>query len=388
MKHLSVFFLLVCMFATSMGWSQTCDHTAILQPDAGQSQLGLIMGDYPRLGPSVLKSKLSLVGGQEGLDWFETNLLRLHTGQEITSTVMQEDMSGSRMGELEYQEGLLALLAGEYATAISKFNASELNAALGRECNLNNYRLVAEYLSKYGDESPLFPHFNGGFFQFCQDSLRWGVEQTDSVAYHRMLGTVSDLVILSQEKPVYFELAGDLLANHSDEVTANWYGALAYLRLAELLPDQKEWVEEKAIFALEAPKTSRNRFDNYQFTQLKKHFANDRSAIQEARKSYLEAEGQNFVKGKEEAVARFGKPQPNLIWLREEDNSNVAIVIRKAFARYAEEMGRELRFAGDVDLKSVKSDTQFNLYAILMVGTVIFAVVFLGYQVRKNRKNM
>lgn len=390
MKHLRLILLLVGVLSVSMGWSQSCDHTSALGPDAGHSQLGLLVGDYPLHGKAQLKKKVDGMGQESMSNWFQVNILRLHLGQEISpAPVTGEEAGADVLGRLEYEQALLALLKGEYSKAVQKFNASELNTSLGRACRLNNYRLVAQYLDKYGDKAPLFPHFNGGFFQFCEDSLRWGTEQTDSVAYHQMLTTVSDLIVLSQEKTVYFELIADLLGRHSDQVTANWFGAVAYLRLADDIPKQKTLIEEKAFHALEAPKTSKGRFDNYQFTQLKKHFANDRSAAKEAREAYLKTESSDPAKASQEAVARFGKPQPGLIWLNQEDNSNIAIVMRKAFAKYAEELGRKARFGeGEVDLKAVKSDTQFNLYALLMVGTVIFAVVFIGYKVRQNRRNM
>ena len=393
MKKLTGIVLLGMLLSLQGMFAQTCDHRKLIGADGGPSVLDVILGDYPRLGEKALQTERGAVKGGIWTKWFPEGVIDHQLGNEVSfghnMMVTTKQFTDEEISQSGYWNGILRMLTGDYGQAVEEFNLSENKAFLGRTCRLNEYRLIASYLSKYGDETPLFPHFNGGFFNFCQDSLRWGREVYDTEVYQRVVESVVDMIILSNEEPVYFELLGDLLSQNSDQVTANWFGCSAYLRAMHLVPDFQTEFEEKALFALESPVMVRRRFDNYQFTQFKKHFQHDLDAAKEVRTSYLASETASASEARVLLAKTYTAPTADFRYFDDTDEGKVAGVLVKAVKREAEKSGVVGKFAGDAELdKEVKTDTTFNAYAIVMILVVIFAVVFIGLQVRRNRKNM
>ena len=393
MKKLSVILVFGLLVFSGLK-AQVCEVRPIVGSDNGISVLEVIRGDIPRFGEKALKAEQARLNKSFSYtSWFAKGILAHQLGEEIffghELEASTRIISEQEMTESAYGNGILKILAGKYKEAVEDFDRSEELGFLGGNCRLKEFRLIAGYLDRYGDEAPLFSHFNGGFFTYCQDSLRWRKEEYDTQAYEAVVESVIDLVVLSDQKPVYFELLGDLLSQNQDQVVANWFGASAYLRLMHLLPDHAAELEEKAFFALEAPMMVKRRFDNYQFIQFKKHIKNDLDAAAETRNTYTASEKDNADGARTQLKEAYPLGGTGYTLLQEGDESNVAAVIRKASKRQAENQGEESKFAGEVELhKAVKSDTKFNAYAFVMIGVVIFAVVFLGLQARRNRKNM
>ena len=254
------------------------------------------------------------------------------------------------------------------------------------------FKVAAQYLEKYGDESPLFEGFNGGFYNFTCDSLQWRYKKPDSTAFHDMLRSLMDLVVISGERPVYYELMGDLLVHHPAPVTANWFSCLSYFRLAFALPDQQYAFEEKAIHALEAPLKRRDRFDNYQFNRLRQRMAEDLDSVAGLRAAYLERESAAVAEGKQAVAFLLGELAERqrgdgaVTWMHEGEEGALPGIVREADRRYAEKRGLERKFAGEVDLKRVKTEASFNYYGIAMILVVIGAVVLIWVRMSRGAK--
>lgn len=393
MRKLTVIVLLGTLLPFLNLQAQTCNNRQIVGAESGFSILDVILGDFPRFGETALKAERAKTSKDFWEGWFPEGVIDHHLGEKIglgdDMMVTTKQFSEEELSQSAYWDGILEMLKGNYSKAVREFNFSEGSAFLGRACHVNEYRLIASYLDHYGDEVPLFSHFNGGFFTYCQDSLRWGRDVYDEVAYQGVVETLIDMIVLSNEQPVYFELLGDLMSQNSDQVTANWFGASAYLRCMHLRPDHKAELEEKAFYALEAPMMVKRRFDTYQFVQFKKHFESDLAAAQKTREAYLGQEKGSGAEARKILADTYKTPTAEFAYLYEGDDGKVAEVIWKAGKQHAEQVGKVGKFAGDVELdKVVKSDTSFNAYALVMIAVVIFSVVFVGLKARKNRQNM
>ncbi len=373
-------------------WTQDCDHLNLLGSEGEISVLQVILGNYPRLGKKGLKVARNELA-ENGWNEWSHRISNLHLenkkaiGKEIVS--ITETTHDEEVSRNSYWKGIFKLLSRDYAQAVIAFDSSENKVPLSRICRLNEYRLIANYLNKYGDTPPLFPHFNGGFFFYCQDSLRWGKNTYDTESYQRMVESIIDLILLSKEHPVYFELLGDLLSQNTDLVISNWLGCSAYLRAMHLVPNHQAKFENKALYALEHPMVVHRRFDMYQFTQFKKHFQADLDAVQKVEIAYLDKEPDSFSEVKELLSETYSTSVNGFRYIHSRDTGMVAKVIHKAISQNDEKKDTPLRFAGEAELdKAVKRDTTFNAYAIVVILSVVSALIFIGLKVRSNRKGM
>lgn len=390
--------------------AQVFDPAAPIGADVGRSVLGVVMGSHPRLGTMGMEKAL--------MDWEKAPasiekayaVAVLQRSANVKLERLDHPLTDSSAGNLEllaeaegrtlghYCEGIVQTIDGKYSLAVRSFNASELNGSLDPESRLPYFKTIAQYLEKYGDDTPLFKGFNGGFYSFACDSLQWRFKKPDSTDYHRMLRSLLDLSALTGQQSVYFELMGDLLVHHPDVVKANWFGCLSYFRSAFDIPQAKAIFEEKAIYALEAPQKAANRFDNYQFNRLRMRLQSDMDSVAVMRAEYEAGEkaavaaGESasaFLEGelgKRAAVVEYGAGDATVTYIHEDAPGNLPGIIREADRRHAESMGEERKFAGEVDLKGVKSETTFNIYGIAMILVVVGAVIFFWLKLTRGRK--
>ena len=168
--------------------------------------------------------------------------------------------------------------------------------------------------------------------------------------------------------PIYLELLGDLLTRYRDRFKGNYFGSLVYMRAA-LLKEGKAQAAylRKSLFALESPSTFEDRFNQYRFTQLRKA---------------LEEEKVNPSRG--------GKPQPKgpIAFFPATDNGRLSPMLRKAHKQLLNRQARATKYKEEIEIGTVKRDTTFNLYALFVIGSLLAAVFFIGFQMRRHRRQI
>lgn len=389
MKHFK-YLLLILLWVTSFGLKAETPEIRVAVTGPGQvTVLDAIMGDHPAFGEAAMEVLLEKIQVKGLADEFAMLFWKRKLGKaDNTARLAQARMPESPIvdsvswSQIHFLDGIFDLLDRDYTGSIEHFRQSE---ALGLETG--GYKVIATYLNKYGDQSPLFPKFNGGFFHFASDSLGWNHNKPDSLGFLNCADKVMDLIILSEGQPVYHELLGDLFSQSPDRFTANWFGSLPYYRAGFFEGMDKDVFRRKALFALEAPRSTEMRFDQYRIVQMGKHIGNDLDSMAIFRASYLAAEKAAMAKGglpHESIKDEYGEDTGNFVWLAENDRGRIARVLRKAEAEDALRSGRDRKFAGEVDLKTVKADATFNVYAIVVILVVIAAAIFLGVQIKRN----
>lgn len=258
---------------------------------------------------------------------------------------------------------LALLVEGKYADAARAFRLRDTT------CGHHYLRLAADYAHQYMGTSPLFPGFNGGFYNFLKDSLHGGGKLSVGefgMALDALYGWVAHT---NGQSTVALELFGDLLYRHPDRLLGNYFGALVYLRAGMVSQGtSKDAYLEKALYALESPAEVRRRFDIYRFTQIRKAFEADMAAASlspDPAASLTVSDGKiNYVSARD-----GGALLPILVKARAKTQE----IGPKSFNRYGQE----------VDVRKVKGDTTFNMYAILLIGTVLGAIGFFWWRLRK-----
>lgn len=257
------------------------------------------------------------------------------------------------------------LLQGDWSGAYRSYLAAD-SAEGSARCAAQFYRLVAGYMDAYAQDGPLFPWFNGGFYTYLRDSLYWGLGKMDTTEYTGALHGMADLVALTKgENVVFLELFGDLLTQHPEKFVRNYMSCLAYLRAA-MLSDSSAGAdfERKAYYAVEAPRTAYHRFDKYQFTQLKKALRADMDAELTA----AEAEGSG------------------LTYLTAQSGGRLGPMLRKASDQVAAKEGKTGPRFEEVNMDTVRADTDFNKYAIFVILVLLGAVAFIWIQIRRGNR--
>lgn len=378
-----------------------CELRKLTGSSAEVSVLGLVMGNYPHYGAAGMEQAAAQLG-KANASWDIAFASEFYQLQSKTGTATPGDFlvgensaytellaDSSQWGQAYFYEGVLQMIGADFEAAVGHFQTAELTGGLSSDCKLVDYRLIAQYFSQYGSSVPIFSGFNNGFYNFACDSLRLKRAAPDPIIYERLVNSVMDFIMLSQQPEPYMEILGDLLSQHPDKVTANWFPAIIYHRLAFDLPAQENRLKEKAIFALEAPRTARQRFDNYQFVQLGERLQEDLTLAEESWKSY-EGEEKAAVEGgksvEELLREKFGAAEGGLLLMRENEAGALPSVIREADRRMAEDLGQQRKFAGKVDLKKVKGEQKFNYYAIVMIAVVIGSIIFIWRQLKKNAR--
>ena len=267
------------------------------------------------------------------------------------------------------EQGIRRLAQDQFApAAIALAHITPADTA----CGLIYYRLAAQYVHRFQGTTPIFPGFNGGFYNFLKDSLQSGQKLT-LPQYQAAIQATTNWLTLSQGKSIpAFELLGDLLYRHPDRFIGNYFGALVYMKAALLSKSPAtEAFLEKGIYALEAPAESRKRFDQYLYTQLQKALQADLSA--------------QTLETPEATPANV--QQGGILYLSTKDGGRVGAILFKAYQQaQAQKPTTPSRFGPEVDAREVKKDNQFNLYALLLIGTVLGAIVFFWIRLRRANR--
>ncbi|MEY3442348.1 MAG: hypothetical protein RLZZ519_629, partial [Bacteroidota bacterium] len=256
-------------------------------------------------------------------------------------------------------------------------------------CRIRTEQLLVSYLQAYGMEAPLFPHFNSGFYNYLEDSLRWKAKAPDGNGYLMALNVVALAFQVDQQRqPLYMELLGDLLSKEPNRFNANYMSSLAYMRAGMLAGGAaKEVYDRKALFALEAPRQAEYRFNQYRFTQLQKALQEDVDSAA-ARNAVNAAAEAAAIQAKTDPLARFGgKFSTDLIssTFEEGDPGKLAAILQKSRSQIEDRLNENKRYAGDVDLKKeVKKDGRFNAFALFLILTIVAAIVLIWRKVRKG----
>ena len=400
MKYTSLLLASIWLLLLGRLEAAPCELRGLAGASAEVSVLGLVMGNYPHYGAAAMDQAAAQVS-TPATSWemaFASEFYQLQgEGSPKKGAVLLSEVGpyadlladSSQWGTGYFYEGVLQMLGANFDAAVGHFNDAEIAGGLSSGCKLVDYRLMAQYFDQYGISVPIFSGFNNGFYNFACDSLRLKRAAPDPVIYERLVSSVMDLVILSQQPEPFMEILGDLLSQHPDRVTANWFPAIIYHRLAFDIPAQEKRLKEKSIFALEAPRRARQRFDNYQFVQLGERLAEDLNLAEESWNGYLNEEKAAVEAGKrvdELLKEKFGAAEGGLLLMRENEPGALPNVIREADRRTAEQMGEQRKFAGKVDLKKVKGEQKFNYYAIVMIAVVIGSVIFIWRQLKKNAR--
>jgi len=166
--------------------------------------------------------------------------------------------------------GVFWLALGDVESSVRAF---DLDSLPDTACSQRELKLAARYLKQYGSQTPLFPGFNGGFYQFLKDSL-YGGEKLSVERYEKALSALYGWMRMTGfGSPLAMELFADVLYRHPDRFVGNFFGCMAYMRAATMCEGaSREVLMTKALYALEAPNSAARRFDRYRFTQLQKAF--------------------------------------------------------------------------------------------------------------------
>jgi hypothetical protein len=285
-------------------------------------------------------------------------LLTDHAGPERAAPPIISDPNDS----LGPDERLSLFVAGEYAAASKAFRQRDTS------CGYPILRLAADYAVQYKGTTPFFPGFNGGFYNFLKDSLQQG-EKLNLSLYNQALEMLHGWVRFTNAKsPVALELYGDLLYRHPDRLLGNYFGALVYLKAGlNCTGPSKDSFFEKAAYALESPADVRRRFDMYRFTQIRKA---------------LEADIAN-KDIQADPAASLSVVDGKITYISPQDGGSLLPMLKKA-REATLEIGPKTfnKYGQEVDARKVKADTGFNLYALLLIGTVLGAIAFFWYKIR------
>ncbi len=403
MKRLGKLLVMLVLVSSSGLDAQGCDpaKAAWGYPGATATFLGVITGDYSRMEPATW-AKLAedmppSADGDLGLRAYHliaasqmaaaSKLLDPVVAPLLADTALAIPTTRIGVTSLE-MAGLAVLAAGDPAQAQVLLATAYGRAGDSLGCRIHIELLLARYCSNYGMEAPQFAHFNSGFFNYLQDSLAWKVGAPTPSEYVVALNTMVHLYRLDRNhSALYLELLGDLLSKDPQRFTANYLASLAYMRAGLHLGGAANAIyERKALFALEAPRQAELRFNLYRFTQLKKALAEDVDSSQAMQSKFAEQDAKAIAAG-ESPYVRFGRKwsrEPITAGFVETDKGRLPAMLAKSKAQLA---ARELefkRYAGDIDLKdSVKKDNRFNAYALILIGMIVVAVIFIWRKLRE-----
>lgn len=328
--------------------AQACDWRVVPGVQGHPAMLSLLIGDFavePRERP-VNASPESYLDMLERSD----NPMALDSGG------LRKDL---------FDAGLAALGEGKSGNAARLFAAAGQGLTEENDCGLRFYRLTARYLDAYQSAEPIFPNFNGGYYNYLKDSLFWG--ETDTAQYEQaLIATVEMVQWTSAGSSTYLELLGDLLTGHQDKFYRNYFSWLAYMRAATLDARHHDAFERKALFALEYPRTQEDRFNRYRYTQLRKALDEDMVTVRT---------------GKEDLSIA-----PPLRFFPESSGGRLEAMLGKARQQMINRSQRRLKFDQEVDRKVVKRDVRFNAYALFLILVIIGSVVFFWIKLKRANR--
>jgi hypothetical protein len=344
------------------------ESTATQQPQGSEAQAkALLFAGKPAEASKVLATQLQTLLSDSTFD----------------STSAVDGMAKIEVG------AMAALAEGKLADASNLLAHARKLPMHPFSCRIRSEQLLVSYLQRYGMEAPLFAHFNSGFYNYLEDSLRWKPKAPDANEYLVALNVVALAYQVDPKRPaLYLELLGDLLSKEPNRFNANYMAALAYLRAGMLAGEAaKEAYDRKAIFALEAPRQAEYRFNQYRFTQLQKALYQDVDSAN-ARFAATSASESAALQAGSDPLARFGgRASEALIssTFESSDPGKLAAILQKSRTQLEDRLNENKRYAGDVDLKKeVKKDGRFNAFALFLILTIVAAIVLIWRKVRKG----
>lgn len=394
MKRLWILLLVMGMSLPMV--AQICEGNAVWpRPGAAPSFLSVITGyqAHPAAATwDALRGKGAAFGPESVL------LLRAGKPQDVLRSLQPQldslladsaKRAFSPTQAAEFEAGAWAeVAAGKLDRAAAIQSKLLQDPASTARCRIRMEQLLVRYLQTYAKDSPMFAHFNGGFYNYVGDSLHWDPRKPDGNGYLMALNVVVMAMELDPKRQAtYLELLGDLLSKEPNRFTANYLSCLAYLRAGMVAggPAQAAY-DRKAIFAVEAPRQAEERFNQYRFTQLKKALQVDVDSAA-AKQAQGEAAEAQAIKAGSDPLARFqGKSTDALIatTFTETDPGQLPAILQKSKDQQAAREQEAKRYAGDVDLKKeVKKDARFNAFAIFLIAIIIGAVIFIWVKIMR-----
>lgn len=303
------------------------------------------------------------------------------------------DSSGKDLNQVSDLEvaGVAELVGGNLAGAEAYLRKAISFPGHGSACRLNLELQLVGYLQNAGIQSPLSPHYNGGFFNYLHDALHWQEKGPDEAEYLMAMNVVGLLYRLdAARQPLYLEMLGDLLSKEPNQFNANYMAALAYLRAGIIAGEPLEEVyDRKAIFALEAPRQAEERFNLFRFTQLKKALRADVDAAR-SRQAATEAQEAKALEDGNDPLAHFQgihSDELSTTGFSDEDGGSLPLILKKDKAQIEARKVESKRYAGEVDLKQVvKKDSRFNAFAFFLILTIVGSVVFIWRRLLKANR--
>ncbi len=282
--------------------------------------------------------------------------------------------------------GIAALAQEKLDQAVRLLSLAVAQAGDGYRCHAHMQLLLARYVQQYGIQTPQHAHFNSGFYNYLQDSLHWKAGAPDADGYVLALNSVVQWYRLDPtHSALYLELLGDLLSKEPTPFNANYLSSLAYMRAGMYAGGaQQQAYERKALFALEAPRQSEQRFNLYRFTQLKKALQEDvdSAAVRQARFDVQDAASDAYARLQDKST-----DDPISVGFLPTDLGRLPAILAKSKSQIEAHNAEVKRYAGDVDLKKeVKKDNRFNTFALFLIAIIIGAAIFFWRKLRAASK--
>jgi hypothetical protein len=401
MKYIGRIWIIVLTLGFASAKAQSCTITPIWEyPGETPSILGLIMGNYSRPTSETWAYWSDQIKGDDQPAIIKRAYAQMNGGNALKAIGMLSqllDSVGADSAKLSAAApafeayGFARILNGGYPQAIEALQIAQGHTSGPNFCRVRITLLTARYLKMYGTAAPLWPNFNGGFYNYLADSLGWKEKQPDADQYILALNAVSWLLRIDvAQQPLYLELIGDLLAKEPGKFNSHYLAGLAYLRAGLLTEDAREKAfERKGMFALEAPNIRDDRFNQYRWTQLRKALIDDVDHLFARQDSLSKAATQNAKSGQDPMLVWGGQisKAPISAAMLETEKGRLPSMLVRARAEIEGPTAPAGRYAGDVDLaKAVKKDTRFNLFAAFLILTIVGAVVFFWVQLRRNTR--
>jgi hypothetical protein len=388
--------LVLWLMIVGGGWlkGQGCDSTGAVWANPGKTPtfLALIVGNYDRLDTATWAKLSAATNNPQEIGSQAMNLL--HAGHAAAASALlaprvattlarpanDSSTSADALADLELA-GIAALMQAHLPEADSLLAHAFQRSSDRLRCRLHTELLLVRYLEQFGMATPQMAHFNGGFFNFLQDSLGWNPEATDANGYVTALNTVAQLYRLDAvHGALYLELLGDLLSKEPNAFSANYLSSIAYLRAGTLVGGDGQAVyERKALFALEAPRHSEERFNQYRFTQLKKALTEDVDSAHAQQALIDRQDAQTVASGGSPLTRLQGfSTAPITVGFEATDRGRLPAMLAKSKAQLTARQEEYKRYAGDVDLKAeVKKDNRFNSFALFLIGSIIASAIII-----------
>lgn len=245
-----------------------------------------------------------------------------------------------------------------------------------------------KYLSRYGDKSPMFPGFNGGFGKFLKRELEWSDD--DSQLHQNYLHALTSLVLIMQQNPSnrtqVLEATADILVNMKRSPESNYVAAYIYYTCGQIAADEKskEVFDRKAAFVMERKLGSPPRYNQARWIELRQ-IADELLETWDGKGSFV---NHSVADLRMDSLSTFGG-----LWLFNNQKEG------KLLDFINDQVTYELVEAGKIppnqdfinpsmDPSTVKSNLTFNTYALGIIAVLLLSVALIWFRFRRAERKL